>query len=81
MASPRAFTVGGFVAGAVLAGIALSVHLLVSHAAMAAWAAGDWRIAVASVIPVGAVTGLAGAGLGWWVGTRVCPFHHGDRDA
>jgi ubiquinone/menaquinone biosynthesis C-methylase UbiE len=34
-----------------------------------------------SAVPVGAVAGLAGAGLAWWVGRREGPFHHGDREA
>jgi hypothetical protein len=78
-AAPRAFALGGFVAGAILAGIALSVHVLVARGAMVRWASGDWWAMVASVIPVGAATGVAGAGIGWWLASRLRSDAAGDR--
>lgn len=78
-APARDFTLGGFVAGALLAGIALSVHVLVAGGAMVAWASRDWWAVVASVVPAGAATGLAGAGIGWWLGSRRRPDPPGDR--
>jgi hypothetical protein len=80
MSRPRGrsrLALAGFVAGAVLAGVTLTVHVLLAGSVMVAGAAADWQGAVLGAMEAGLVPGLLGAAAGWWLGSRPCPFHHG----